>query len=318
MSVRRSSTLSFVASSIAATALVPLLGLFSAQAAEPVPYCSLSPATIIGGTTGVVRGTEGPDVIISSGARVDALGGDDLVCQRGEGQVHDDLGPGDDYYQLSFEVNRGSVTGAGGSDQLVLLSGPRDDQRDGQYGLPADRVALDLKADKLAITRGAATGTLAIIGIERYSFEVLEFVGSGGPGRDEVDARACNVTWRAGGGNDELTMKSPLRLIGQDGCDSQGATINMGPGNDRLVDARSTNDTLLGGAGKDKILAEGGINHISGGSGSDFLSGGRQRDDLNGGSGNDTLNGMQGPDHADGGAGRDVCRSVVVKKSCER
>src|SRR5690349_8828813 len=61
--------------------------------------CDGRPATIVGTPGGQVTGTEGADVIVTNGAaRVDALGGDDLVCATGEGRVIAVLGAGADTF----------------------------------------------------------------------------------------------------------------------------------------------------------------------------------------------------------------------------
>jgi hypothetical protein len=50
--------------------------------------CQGQAATIVGTSGGQITGTEGADVIVTNGAtRVDALGGDDLVCPTGEDGV---------------------------------------------------------------------------------------------------------------------------------------------------------------------------------------------------------------------------------------
>ncbi|WP_224275912.1 hypothetical protein [Nocardioides lacusdianchii] len=61
--------------------------------------CAGRPATIVGTPGAQIVGTEGADVIVTNGAtRVDALGGDDLVCAAGEGGVVAILGAGADTF----------------------------------------------------------------------------------------------------------------------------------------------------------------------------------------------------------------------------
>ena len=54
--------------------------------------CQGQAATIVGTPGGQITGTEGADVIVTNDAtRVDALGGDDLVCATGERSSYDSV-----------------------------------------------------------------------------------------------------------------------------------------------------------------------------------------------------------------------------------
>jgi hypothetical protein len=73
--------LSLTAATLLGAALLAPMGTATA-AGEP---CQGQAATIVGTPGSQITGTEGADVIVTNGAmRVDALGGDDLVCATGE------------------------------------------------------------------------------------------------------------------------------------------------------------------------------------------------------------------------------------------
>lgn len=108
----------------------------------------------------------------------------------------------------------------------------------------------------------------------------------------------------------------------------EAISVQAGQGNDRVaIDAGKSrlavpstiygsggNDTLLGGAGKDRIYGNDGRDSIDGGPGRDILYGGDDADSIRGGLGNDfidggldndTLDGGDGVDAINGGAGND-------------
>jgi Ca2+-binding RTX toxin-like protein len=94
-------------------------------------------------------------------------------------------------------------------------------------------------------------------------------------------------------------------LVGTDGVDGSGGTINGGPGDD-LVYAGGGNDIILGGSDQDILYGQAGDDTIWGKSGTDLLCGG---------SGNDTLEGDGNADTLWGGSGNDVFRYMTVAES---
>ncbi|MEJ8838671.1 choice-of-anchor U domain-containing protein [Ramlibacter sp. AN1133] len=74
------------------------------------------------------------------------------------------------------------------------------------------------------------------------------------------------------------------------------------PGNDSLVGADFSNDSIVGQGGNDNISGLGGADTLEGGDGNDFLSGGAGDDLLLGGAGGDALQPGAGSDTVDGGA----------------
>lgn len=118
-----------------ALSLAPaVLGAASSMSAAAVVTCQGQPATIVG-TPDMEQldGTEGPDVIVTNGARyTDAKGGDDLVCMTGGSQdpIGDDqqvyAGEGDDVVDSTTVQVRSVTVGLGQGDD-VFTGGPEGD-----------------------------------------------------------------------------------------------------------------------------------------------------------------------------------------------
>ncbi|GAB2582031.1 hypothetical protein Aab01nite_59270 [Paractinoplanes abujensis] len=106
-----------------------------------------------------------------------------------------------------------------------------------------------------------------------------------------------------GDGNDTLINNSGLGMTarGRAGNDK----ITGGPLKDDVYGGDGV-DTISGLGGGDTLRGEGGSDTISGGDGDDFLFGGAAGDRLLGGAGDDGLWGDAGNDVVDGGAGDDV------------
>jgi len=87
-----------------------------------------------------------------------------------------------------------------------------------------------------------------------------------------------------------------------------GIVVDGGAGSDRLVIGMFTDIPvlLLGGAGKDLLVAGPGDDVLDGGAGPDRLLGGDGNDLLDGGAGADRLDGGAGNDSLSGGTGKDA------------
>lgn len=133
--------------------------------------------------------------------------------------------------------------------------------------------------------------------------------GSGRGGSKSQDETGTN-------GNDTLTASSTgQKVFGFGGNDRlQGGfgsdTLDGGDGNDTLIDdifnaSPTIRDTLLGGAGDDRIQSTGGRDIIDGGAGDDTISAAGDGAQIDGGSGNDSITTLGDDVSVDGGDGID-------------
>jgi VCBS repeat-containing protein len=226
----------------------------------------------------VVRGTEGADTIIASGAAetIYAQGGADSVSGNG-GNDTVFGGVGAD----TLDGGTGNDTLNGEADNDVIRGGDGSDALDGGDG--SDLLQGDASGDNLK--GGLGTDTL-----------------EGGTGNDTMDGEAGNDTLHGGAEND--TMNGGLDndvLNGDSGNDS----LAGGAGNDTL-DGGADNDSLTGGIGADSLFGGSGNDTLNG----DDSSGDSTADTLNGGDGDDWLHAGTGRDVLTGGLGAD--RFVVT------
>jgi Ca2+-binding RTX toxin-like protein len=114
----------------------------------------------------------------------------------------------------------------------------------------------------------------------------------------DFDTLTAVATGRVGSHADDI-------LVGTDGVDGSGGTINGGPGDD-LVYASGGSDIILGGSEDDRLYGQAGDDTIWGKSGCDVLFGG---------SGNDVLEGDGNSDVLWGGSGNDVFRYMATSES---
>ena len=127
-------TISLTAVALLGAALLAPVG----TAAAAGETCQGQAATIVGTPGGQITGTEGADVIVTNDAtRVDALGGDDLVCATGERSSYDSvtgtstfvtaiLGAGADTFipseRSGFTIYAGTVDGTDTEADVIRLS----------------------------------------------------------------------------------------------------------------------------------------------------------------------------------------------------
>lgn len=119
-------------------------------------------------------------------------------------------------------------------------------------------------------------------------------------------------------GND--TIREGTVICGLGGDDdirpSQYSSVFGGAGNDRIqadggnnfISGGPGNDVLIGGARRDRLFGGPGADRIDGGPGSDRVSGGDGNDILFGGDGDDRIFGNLGRDTIEGGAGNDIIK----------
>jgi Ca2+-binding RTX toxin-like protein len=115
---------------------------------------------------------------------------------------------------------------------------------------------------------------------------------------------------------DENTIHCPVELVG-------GLTVNLGDGNDQVLNQTALPAAVFGGQGIDFLDGDGN-DTLNGGPGNDTIYGQAGNDKLLGGSGNDRIYGGQGKDIVDcgpgkhdlgvGGPGRDLGRRCETVK----
>ena len=282
---------------IAITITVPVAPAYAAAA-----VCQGQPATIEG-STGIITGTEGNDVIVGHGTDPDirALGGNDLICTEG-GDVS--TGQGDD--SVVSTAAAGAFTTVylfGGNDRYV--SGP------GTSAVIADEMSsfhVELGGGgtlELFPTSTPGTGTVVFgtAGSHLYAFGEKQ-------AKVDLSAQTASVD-----GLLFVTTKG-LRNATATGC-----KVRM-KGNDKRndLDAYGHDVVVSGGDGRDLLR------RVGNGFDLDLPKCGRYKsvfrgqagpDRLSGRLGDDVLIGGSGHDVADGAGGVDTCRAEV-RKNCER
>ena len=162
-------TVSLTAVALLGAALLAPVG----TAAAAGETCQGQAATIVGTPGGQIVGTEGADVIVTNGAtRVDALGGDDLVCATGEDRGYTRcaiLGAGADTFTASnggsHMIFAGTADGTDTEADVIRSSG---------YGLVISGMAGQPNADIIDL----AFGEVSWSGIQTAPGAVS--VGTGG------------------------------------------------------------------------------------------------------------------------------------------
>ncbi|HYP23650.1 MAG TPA: calcium-binding protein [Actinomycetota bacterium] len=299
---------------VTAWALLMLLAVPVAPA-HAAPTCRGRRATIHDPRARWLRGTNGDDVIVGSSANwfVDALKGDDLICQAGAHDADDiDGGRGNDRIIGTSRLT--DLIGGPGNDVLTskeplsMDGGPGDDELRGGTGLsggPGD--------DTLIARRGKEWDTYFGPGAGRDFVDSTNgagFVAYGGAPRG-VRVRLDRGTAR-GWGHDTLVdveHASGTRhddvLVGTGDVDSGGFDRND-------LSGLSGDDVLIGLGGPDHLDGVAGADVARGGPGEDWLRPiygeppGAEGDRLYGGEGYDRLEGSSGPDLLFGGPDDDV------------
>ena len=273
-----------------------------APAHAAAAVCQGQPATIEG-STGIITGTEGNDVIVGHGTDPDirALGGNDLICTEG-GDVS--TGQGDD--SVVSTAAAGAFTTVyllGGNDSYVSGPGTSDviaDEMSSFHVVLGGGGTLELFPTS---TPGTGTVVFGTAGSYLYAFgekqakvdlsaqtasvDGLLFVTT--KGLRNATATGCKVRMK---GNDK---RNDLDAYGHD------VVVSGGDGRDLLRRVGNGFDLDLPKCGRYKSV-------FRGQAGPDRLSGRLGDDVLIGGSGHDVANGA---------GGVDTCRAEV-RKNCER
>ena len=259
------------------------------------------------GRDGIVRGTDGDDLIDTS--YVDPFDGDRIDANDaiigGDGPNDDRVVAGDGDDTIISGQGSDTVFGGDGNDLIDTTGGGRAPLPDIDYPgvYPADT---DPENDRDLVFGGAGDDTIRT-GDDADTIHA-------GDGNDLVDAGIDADLVFGGDGNDTL--------VGNEGSD----TIHGGTGDDLIYgglddvigdaldipddagDLRPDNnrDLLFGGEGNDTIYGRDDDDTLYGDEGDDYLDGGVDDDSLFGGAGNDTLVGGHGRDTMTGGDDRDV------------
>lgn len=296
------------------TSLLGLALLTPTTATAAGETCRGEAATIVGTTAQRLVGTEGRDVIVTNGAsRLDALGGDDLICITGAttggpdlfNAIDLDAGPGNDMvdatvvagWAVSGELGSGAdrFEGGGGSDSIragsldaargyahvdteadVLLGGGGDDNlRSGQAAAAnADVVDGGAGDDFLAIWGDRTGGGTVSAGTGTDTLMVLLR-----PGANDLDAPDGRLTSSSAPALEwngvERYHTSPTSLGGEADLDFVGT-----PGDDMLEVYSTGRLRAALGDGDDDLYvlrAPGAGSDIRAGDGTDSLTTGTTR-----------------------------------------
>jgi Ca2+-binding RTX toxin-like protein len=294
----------------AAAGLLLVASLTLVAAAAPASYaaatCQGRPATIEA-ASGTVTGTEGNDVIVTTGpdATVHALGGDDLVCVAG-GQVS--TGDGDDTVVSTAHAGQlTEVSLEGGSDFYTNVRAGRSRV----HVADVTKVRVDLGPGGgdvwLDPTSTAGTGRVDFGPREGHLFAF-----------GETEAHVDLEHGRAG-----VDHLLEIRIADVYDASARGARVRVTGNAFKNVLAASGCDVVIrGGDGRDVLHRTGGGSHRPAPTCPrrgfrSLLKGGAGPDRLFGRGSNDVLMGGPGRDVAYGRGGRDRCRAEV-EHSCER
>jgi Ca2+-binding RTX toxin-like protein len=248
-------------------------------------------------------GGDGNDAF-AGGDNEDVLYGENGDDHVAGGAGNDTLSGGDANDSLYGEAGNDTLRGEAGNDSLAgeagndVLSGDAgDDVLDGSFG-GDDLSGGDGNDRLLGSDDGDALNGGA--GVDRLS---------GGDGADSLSGGVDDDVLAGGAGGDELkgdegwdtadyTGRREALAIDIDDRRDDGAT---GEGDN----VRASVETVIGGAGSDKLTGSAASNYLYGEGGNDRVDGGAGSDRVYGGAGKDTIIGGAGPDSLDGGDGAD-------------
>ncbi|MFE3835667.1 Hint domain-containing protein [Pseudogemmobacter sonorensis] len=245
---------------------------------------TVTPGGVPGDRDGIVRGTDGNDLIDES--YVDPTDGD-----RVDG--NDAIIPGDGPNDDRIVAGEGDDTIRAGLGNDTVWAGPGNDR---VYGGPGDDLLYGGPGND-TLHGDAGDDTL-------YGDEGDDLL-YGGDGDDSIYGGDGRDTVYGGAGNDYIDTSAPISASPLPDIDYPGFyPADSDPDNDRdLVYAGSGDDTIITGDDADTIYGGRGNDYIDGGIDADLIYGGRDNDTIIGGEGADTIYGGHGDDLIYGGLG---------------
>lgn len=263
---------------------------------------TLSGVGRIGGD--ILAGSDDDQVYLGADSSVSgsiSLGeGDNTLALAGRVGGDITTGEGDDVVTIAVDgAVEGGITLGGGMDSLTIagtvsgdiLTGEGDDMIQLARGGSAGHILAGDGADRLS-NAGTISGSV-LLGAGDDSLENTGSIAGPvmlGDGDDSLTSSgAIEGDVNAGDGSDRLVFRAGATVLG---------LINLGAGDDSLDAGAVTSDlTVDGGAGADRITTGAGNDSISAGSGDDIITAGAGDDVVKAGAGSDSI---------DGGAGHDV------------
>jgi Ca2+-binding RTX toxin-like protein len=264
--------------------------------------CQGQPATIEG-STGTISGTEGNDVIVSTGpdTEVQAKGGNDLVCVVG-GDVY--TGLGDD--SVVSTAPAGTFTNVflvGGTDTYVGGAGRSDVVADEITSFHVTMGGGGVMELNPTSTPGAGTVDFGTSAGYLYAFGLEK-------ARVDLAAQTASI--------DGLLS---VTTVGVRSATATGCKVRMqGDDENNDLGAFGHNIAISGGGGRDQVARVGNgfdLDLPECGAYKSVLRGEAGPDRMTGRLGDDILIGGPGHDVAQGAGGVDTCRAEV-RKNCER
>jgi Ca2+-binding RTX toxin-like protein len=221
--------------------------------------------------------------ILIGNALGNVLSGADGDDSLDGGAGNDTLFGGAGSDRVTFDVNIGDLSIAGGVNALIVTSAASGTDT---VGNDVETFILDGQSftyAQLATFFVTTTANGVVNGTASSDLINLSFVDAGG--ESVRDSTSLHDTVFAGAGNDTILLLSGNDLgYGGSGND----TLSGGAGNDSLV-GNEGNDSLSGDVGNDTLMGFDGNDALLGGDGDDSLNGGSGADTLFGGAGNDTF-----------------------------
>ena len=256
-----------------------------------------------------VRVYEGtPGLTVTAPAGCDAVDADLVSCPLPAAGVRVDLGDGDDWGYISFDLPNVpmAIAGGAGADHLqasldgqptTLDGGPGDDELDGGPGTDTllggdgnDDLSGSGGSDRL--DGGAGDDVLSGDGNKSPSADAID----GGPGYDTIDTdwqSGGPVALTLGGGADDGRPGEGDDVRNVEHVSTYSASTLVGSDAPEFLEVVqvSSPSTISGGGGNDTLRANDGADHLDGGPGDDDIDAGFGDDTIVGGPGRDSIAG---------------------------